>query len=133
MTVLFGCAAQEENPQSARELSRESEKEVREYVEKAKLVTVSHIRLRDSLEWAYLNDYFVTTEANDGDHLIEMTTECADLRARIIYNDMVDQRRRSLSLRAGLDTIRGCRIKTIYKLPEIDTSPEPTVDPNAPQ
>ena len=133
MTVLCGCASQEENQQSAHELSRESEAEVREYLDKAKLVEVSFIRFRDSPEWEYMNDYFVTAEAYDGDHLIEMSKECADLRAGTFYYDMADRRRRKEVLRAGLDTIRGCRIKTIYKLPEVDDSPKPTGDPDAPQ
>ena len=133
MTVLCGCASQEENQQSARELSRESEKEMREYLDKTKLVEVPYIRFKDSPEWKYVNDYFVTAEAYDGDHLIEMSTECADLRARTFYTDMADRRRRKEVLQTGLDTIRGCRIKTIYKLPEVDGSPEPTRDANAPQ
>lgn len=131
MTALFGCAPQEENQQSAREISRASEKEVREYLDKAMLVEVSYIRLRDSLEWEYLNDYFVTAEANDGDHLIELSTECADLRARTIYNDMVDRRYNAVVVRAGQDTIRGCRIKTIYRLPEVDGSADSTGNPDA--
>jgi len=133
MTVLFGCAPQEENQQSARELSRESEKDVRLYLEKAMLEEVAFIRFRKSLQWKYLNDYFVTAEAYDGDHLIEMNTECADLRADTFYIDMADRRSRSSLVRAGLDTIRGCRIKTIYKLPEVDGSPELSREANAPQ
>ena len=131
MTALFGCASQDGNQQGARELSRESEKDVRLYLDKAMLDEVPFIRFRDSLQWKYLNDYFVTAEAYDGDHLIEMITECADLRADTFYIDMADQRSRSSHVRAGLDTIRGCRIKTIYKLPEVDGSPEPTRDANA--
>ena len=133
MAVLFGCASQEENQQSAREISRESEKDVRLYLDKAMLEEVAFIRFRKSLQWKYLNDYFVTAEAYDGDHLIEMNTECADLRADTFYIDMADRRSRSSLVRAGLDTIRGCRIKTIYKLPEVDGSPELSREANAPQ
>ena len=115
MTVLFGCASQEENQQSAREISRESEKDVRLYLDKSMLEEVAFIRFRKSLQWKYLNDYFVTAEANDGDHLIEMNTECAELSARTIYYDMADTRFRIDFILADLDTIRGCRIKTIYK------------------
>lgn len=134
MAVLFSCASQQENQQGARELSRASEKEVREYLDKAMLEEVSYVRFRKSSQWKYLNDYFVTAEAYDGDHLIEMNRECADLRAETLIYDMADRRSRSSLVRAGLDTIRGCRIKTIYKLPEVvDDSPKPTGDPDAPQ
>ncbi|MCH7980027.1 MAG: hypothetical protein IID59_00865 [Proteobacteria bacterium] len=132
MTLLFGCASQEEDQQSARELSRESEKEVRMYLDKAMLAELPFIHFRDSLRWKYLNDYFVTVEANDGDHLIEMNTECVDLRAKIFYTDMVDRRSKRDIIRARRDTIRGCRIKMIYVLPESDGLPEPTKEPNAP-
>ncbi len=115
MTVLFGCASQKENRNDAREISRESENEVRTYLDEALLGEVPYIRFRNSLQWKYLNDYFVTAEANDGDHLIEMNTECAELRARTIYYDMADTRFRIDFILADLDTIRGCRIKTIYK------------------
>jgi len=133
MAVLFGCASQEENQQSARELSRESEGEVREYLDKAKLEEVSFVRFRDSPEWEYLNGYFVMAEAYDGVHLIKMSRECADLRATSIYYDMADRRSQKELLRAGLDTIRACRIKTIYVLPEVDGLPKSSSDPNAPQ
>ncbi len=66
MTVLFGCASQEENQQSAREISRESEKDVRLYLDKSMLEEVAFIRFRKSLQWKYLNDYFVTAKAYDG-------------------------------------------------------------------
>lgn len=132
MTVLLGCASQEENRQSAREVSRESEKDVRLYLDNAMLAEVPYIRFRDSPHWKYLNDYFVTVEAIGGDHLIEMITECAELRAKIFYYDMADQRSKRDIIRARRDTIRGCRIKTIYVIPEIDGLPEPTKEPNAP-
>ncbi|MCH8070587.1 MAG: hypothetical protein IIA09_01460 [Proteobacteria bacterium] len=133
LTVLFGCALQEENRNDAREISRESENEVRTYLDETLLEEVPYIRFINSLQWKYLNDYFVAAEANDGDHLIEMNTECAELRAKTFNFDMADQRSRSGIVRAGQDTIRGCRIKTIYKLPDVAGSPEPSREPNAPQ
>lgn len=98
-----------------------SVEELRLYIEQEKPETVAFIRYQQPFRWRGLNNYFALTEARTGPHLIEMSWECNELVSRDLLTDMVDKRSENRLIRAGVDTIRGCRIKRFYKLPQ----PEP--------
>ena len=78
------------------------------------------VRYQEPLRWTYINDYFAILEARNGTHLIELAWECKDLNSSQIYADMADRRSKNGILRARVDSLRGCRIKSFYKLPEVD-------------
>ncbi len=117
--LLLGCAAEDEKedkrPPGGK--GRASVEELRVYVDEVKPERVYTVRFKEPLRWKYLNDYFVIMETRNGPHLVEMAWECKDLNASQIYSDMADRREKRGILRAQIDTIRGCRIESFYKLP----------------
>ena len=117
---MLGCAAEEEKedqrPPGGR--GRASVEELRVYVDEVKPTPAYTVRFKEPLRWKYLNDYFVIMETRNGPHLVELAWECEDLRSSQIYSDMADRREKRGILRAQIDTIRGCRIESFYKLPE---------------
>ncbi len=121
VVLLAGCAA--DGPEDDRRPpggpSRASVEELRAYIDYVRPEAVGHVRFKEPLRWTYLNDYFAIMETRNGPHLIEMVSECKDLRAFQYYIDMADVRNTRGVLRAH-DTIRHCRIKNLYKLPDID-------------
>jgi len=130
--LLIGCAAEEEKedkrPPGGK--GRASAEELRVYVDEVKPEPVYTVRFKEPLRWTYVNDYFLIMETRNGPHLIELAWECKDLRASQIYSDMADRREKRGILRAQIDTIRGCRIESFYKLPapkvvEADDDGEP--------
>jgi len=116
--LLFACAAKEEKedrrPPGGR--GRASVEELRVYVDEVKPERVYTVRFKEPLRWTYLNSYFVIMESRNGPHLVELAWECRDLRGDV-YADMADRREKRGILRANIDTIRGCRIESFYKLP----------------
>jgi hypothetical protein len=129
--LLFGGAAEEETehkrPPGGK--GRASVEELRVYVDEVKPERVYTVRFKEPLRWKYLNDYFVIMESRSGPHLVELAWECKDLQGGI-YADMADRREKRGILRANIDTIRGCRIESFYKLPapkavEADVESEP--------
>lgn len=87
------------------------------YIEANELEAVNHLRFQDPFRYEYHNDQFVIVETYAGPYLVEMRRRCPDLSSRDIYVDMADIRSNQNMIRAGIDTIRGCRIENIYKLP----------------
>jgi hypothetical protein len=95
---------------------------VRDYVVAAELEPVKQIRT--NAQWGYspLNDQFVIVTALRKDYLVEFTRRCIEIEQTLepwrtgLQTDMVDYRRDSSLLRARFDTIRGCRIETMYPL-----------------
>lgn len=87
---------------------------VRDYVAANQLEEVDRIRLYSQMSYTYINDYFVTIPTRRGDYLAEFVQECREMRRHEFTPDMVDIRRDTNWIRARFDTIRGCRIGTIY-------------------
>jgi hypothetical protein len=91
---------------------------VRDYIAAAELEEVTEIRVRETLKYSYVNDRYVSIDARRGDYLVEFLRNCWELRANQVTTEMVDIRRDNNYLRARFDTIRGCRISTIYEITE---------------
>ncbi len=92
--------------------------ETRVYLQSVRPDTVSYIRYMEPLRYDVVNRMYVTIETQTGLYLVEMTRICRALTFDAASSDTADERRMRGRLRAGVDTIRGCRIKAIYKLPE---------------
>lgn len=114
--LLFGCTTQDER-QPPTQKTKTSAEGLRDYIEHFQPKAVRSVLFREPLKWTYLNDYFVLLEGRNGPHLVEMVSECKDLHPSRLNIDMTDVRANRGVLRVH-DTIRRCRIKMFYKLPE---------------
>ena len=82
----------------------------------AELEEVNEIRMREQLNYTYVNDRYVTIDARRGDYLVEFNRDCWELRQSNVSGNMVDVRDNHHVLRARFDTIRGCRIGKMYEI-----------------
>ncbi len=110
LLVVAGCSSTTQRPQEI--------EAVRDYVAAAELEEVTDIRLREQLNYTYVNDRFVTIDARRGDYLVEFNRDCWELRQTQVSGGMVDVRDNHNVFRARFDTIRGCRIGKIYEITE---------------
>jgi hypothetical protein len=123
VVALASCASTPDEPEEDKRPpggpGRASAEELREYLDNVQPEAVPVVRYREPLRWKALNYYFAIMETRDGPHLVELSWECKELGSNRIYGDMVDRREKRGILRANIDTLRGCRIKNFYKLPEV--------------
>lgn len=110
--VLAACAASERRQPDT------SIEEAMVFIEATKPETVEFLRYRKPLHYDYVNDKYIMMEDNDDTYLIEFRKVCEDLSADTVVVEFLFQRAAQGLLRAKLDTIRGCLINEIYKLPE---------------
>ena len=121
---LAACAAQPE----AEPLEEEVDPSVEEtlvYLRTLNPPTVDSVRFREPLRYDVVNVRFVYMDVKDGRYLIEMARDCKPLKSNEIFTDMADRRSMRGRIRAGIDTIRGCRIGTIYELPPVRETQAP--------
>ena len=116
--TVAACATAPE-PDPLREEVDASVQETFVYLETLKPPTVESVRFREPLRYDVVNVRFVYMNVKDGRYLIEMTRDCKPLKSNDIYTDMADRRSMRGRIRAGVDTIRGCRIESIYELPPV--------------
>lgn len=90
---------------------------VRDFIYVNQLEEVDQLRFFRQLSYTYVNDQYVTVPTRNGAYLIEFARVCRELRQLEFTPDMID-RRDDNTLRAGFDTIRGCRIGKIYEISE---------------
>lgn len=110
LALLSACAT-EYNPQEV--------EAVRDYIAAAELNEVEKIRINNQMNFAYVNDFFVTIPTRRGDYLVEFSRQCRDLRRTDFTPEMVDLRDNQNIIRSRFDTIRGCRIGTIYEITDM--------------
>ena len=106
--LVSACASKSTQPQEI--------EAVRDYIVANELVEVEQIRTSRNMSYTYLNDRFVLWPSRRGDYLVELNRDCQELRSQEWTPHMVDRRDSSNVLRARFDTIRGCRINTIYEI-----------------
>lgn len=109
-TAGGGCSL---TPSDAEEIEA-----VRDYIFASELEEVDEVRFFQQLSYTYVNDQFVTVPTHSGDYLVEFARICREAGDTRFTQDMVDYRDDNRTLRARFDTIRGCRIGTIYKITE---------------
>ena len=110
--------------------------ETRVYLQTVKPETVSWVRYEEPLRYQAINNMFAILETDSGTYLLETRRYCPSL-FQDLHDDMRDTRTMRRRLRARIDTIRGCTIETIYKLPppaedettDRETGPSPTQEP----
>lgn len=109
LALLAACAT----PYDPREIEA-----VRDFVVAAELKQVDRVRLYGQLNYTYVNDRYIMIPTRRGDYLAELRQTCRELRSNEFTPDMVDRRDSDHYIRARFDTIRGCRIDTIYEITE---------------
>ncbi len=110
--LLSACAAQDGVQR------QEEHQAVRDFIAVRDLEELKKMRtaLRDS--WTSIDDRFIIYRGPRGQYLVEFDRRCHELSdgSRIVP----DERRERNTVRARTETIRGCRIKTIYALTEAE-------------
>ena len=93
----------------------EVDQAISDFVIVGELESLDSIRLRERDSWYRITDYFVMYKTRDGEYLFEFARPCRELRdpSRVTPDARHDNR-----IRAGFDTLRGCRIHRIYGLDE---------------
>ena len=89
---------------------------VRDYVEVGELEQTDRIRTHGSDSWSPLTDYYALYGSRDGWYQLEFARICSELTdyTRITPDHRYDHN----VLRSRFDTLRGCRIDSIYPLTE---------------
>jgi hypothetical protein len=105
--LLGACAAQPQQDQSDA---------VKDFIEVNELTEVSVIRTMKQYEYDRLSDGYVIVEANRKFYLVQLFGRCREISDTEVSPDF---RRDSKALRAGEDTIRGCRIQKIYPIEDV--------------
>lgn len=111
---LTACATSEDRP------PEEEDPYIQEtmvYLKTVKPETVSWVRYQEPLRYEVLNNKFVILRTGPEVYLIETERVCRDLTSRDFYVGNMARRNMRGRLRAGVDTLRGCMIATIYRLP----------------
>ena len=118
------CALFERTPPEFDELPPYVQ-ETKVYLDTIQPETVLSVSFVEPLRYEVINVMFVYMEGHGGRYLLETERICRPLKSQDIFVDMADRRSIRGRLRAGIDTIRGCRIETIYKLPPVDETTGP--------
>ena len=104
--------------------------ETRVFIETVKPEAVNWVRYEDPLRYDVISNMHVILRTETGVYLLETERLCRSLTQVDIAEDMRDRRNMRRRLRAGIDTLRGCTIETIYVLP--GDPAETTADENGP-
>ncbi len=110
--LLSACATQEAGER------REEHQAVRDFIALQSLEEVDEIRSANGDSWTNIDFRFIVYSARRGKYLVEFDRRCYELsdRSRI----EADKRWERNVIRARFETLRGCRIKVIYKLSEAE-------------
>ena len=108
LALLAACAG---TPEIPAELEA-----VRDYVEVGELEQTDRIRTHGSDHWSPLTDYHALYGSRDGWYLLEFTRICRELTDNTRITP--DVRYDTNVLRSRIDTLRGCRIDSMYPLTE---------------
>ena len=92
--------------------------ETRVFIETVKPEIVTWVRYEDPLRYEVISNMHVILRTETGVYLLETEQLCRALTQIDIAEDMRDRRNMRRRLRADIDTLRGCKIETIYRLPD---------------
>lgn len=103
-TLLFGCVAQP---------GPDANDAIADFIVVSELKPKDIVRLRDQFNYDYLSENYVVLKARGDYYLVQFQRRCHELREREITPDKRFDRN---TLRAGFDTIRGCRIDRMFAI-----------------
>ena len=102
---VVGCAANDDKRPDP----------VEDFIKVNELEDVKEIRTYDRLDLFVMNDYYVIVSSRRDYYLLSYVARCRELPGGRVEPDV---RRDGRVIRAGADTLRGCRIKSIYAIDE---------------
>ena len=119
LCLLAGCAVDGSEPSSEEIAANDPRiQETRVYLQTVKPEIVSWVRYEEPLRFDAISNMHAILVSHGSRYLLETERLCRDLTSQDIYIDMADRRTMRGRLRAGIDTLRGCKIETIYRLPD---------------
>lgn len=107
--LLTACATQEDA------ITRDTEQAVRDFIEVRQLEKTDKVRTSNDDQWQDIDQNFVLYLKRREAYLFEFTRRCHELNE---YPVVPDRRDGSNTIRAKFDTLRGCRIESMYPLTE---------------
>ena len=110
LVLMGGCAAQQS--------TQEDSDAIDDFIAISDLEEVDSIRTIDRFEYDYLTDRYVIVTTRRSYRLVEFHGRCRELTTSNM-DVQPDFRYDAKTLNAGEDTIRGCRIKTIYEIDKV--------------
>ena len=115
MTLLAGCAGQEDKP-STQDITQA----VIDFIEVRDLEPLESLKSGTSDSWRALGDSFVIYDGRRDEYLVQFVRRCHELKDNTRITP--DKRWDTNIVRAKFDTIRGCRIAAIYALDEAEAA-----------
>lgn len=112
LMLLAGCASQ---PQGVPDIDESDA--VDDFVAINELERTDVARTTNSFDYGYLTDRYVVVTTRRSYYLVQLFGRCPEL-TDVTANVQPDIRYEARAIRAGVDTIRGCRIKSIYEIDE---------------
>ena len=112
LMVLAGCASQPPGVPAIDESGA-----VDDFVEINDLEEVDVARTTNSFDYGYLTDRYVVIKTRKSWYLAQLFGRCPEL-SNVNAEVQPDIRYEPKAIRAGVDTIRGCRIKNLYEIDE---------------
>lgn len=108
--VLLSACATQPPPQ------QEQSDAVKDFIEVNELEEVGVIRTMRRFDFDRLSDSYIIVEASREYYLVQLFGRCRELTDTDVAPDF---RHDAKTLRAGEDTIRGCRIQRIYAIEKV--------------
>ena len=103
----------------------QADQAIDDYVTVGELEEVKHIRTRDRDSHTRLTDHYVIYNSRDGEYLLYFGIPCREMRdSTRVTPDVRNENR----IRAGFDTLRGCRIDGMYALTDAQAAEIRTMD-----
>jgi len=102
--ILFGCAAQPGPTKSDA---------IADFIVVNELEALDVVRFRDQFHYKQLTEDYLVLTAREDYYLAEFRRRCRELNTNEISPDLRYDRN---TLRAGIDTIRGCRIGRLFAI-----------------
>lgn len=110
--LIAGCASSEEKEYSTQDINQA----VRDFIELRSLKSLNSLKSGPQDSWQQITDTFILYEGRRDTYLVEFMRRCYELNDNTRITP--DHRWDTNAVRARFDTIRGCRIATIYGLTE---------------
>jgi hypothetical protein len=106
-----GCASQGQKEVN----TKNTEQAIRDFILVRQLGETDRVRSSNDDSYEKLDPHFVLYKTRRGTYLLEFSRKCYELGE---YPVVADIRRDGSAIRAGFDTLRGCRIDKLFELSE---------------
>lgn len=103
-TAIGGCASQPRTDETDA---------IADFIAVTELEPLDVVRYRQQFSYTQLTEDYVVLKTHDDYYLVEFTRRCRELNQNVITPDKRYDRN---MLRAGIDTIRGCRIDKMFAI-----------------